>query len=202
MTWTLVLGFLKTVAGNKYAQLVLVGLVLAGGGYFVGRYAQPAKTITKEKTVTVEKERVVFQDRIVIKEVKVKDKKQNRHVETITEKKPDGTVITKTVSDTKTDTKTNTNTDTTEDKTKTVERVVEKVVEKTKVVEAKKNDWIIHGGVGVSIPTLMGSDQQGIPGLKGAVIQLGIDRRVVGPFYLGLFGDSQGVAGLRLSGVF
>jgi len=203
MIWILIGRGLKKVFGNRYVQLILVAVALGGGGYAFGRYEQPAKIVTTEKLVTVVQEKIVYQDRVVIKEVKVKDKDTDKHTETTTTKKPDGTVVTTTKTDTHVDEHTDTKKDTTEEKTKVVEKVVEKTVEKTKLVESKKMDWIVHGGLGVSVPVLLGQGtQQGVPGLKGAVIQVGVDRRVVGPFYIGVFGDTQGVAGLRLAGAF
>lgn len=206
MTWLIIGKFLRTVFGNRYVQLVLVALALGGGGYALGRYAQPAKVITTEKVVTVVQEKVVYQDRVVIKEVKVKDKdkEKEKHTTTTTTKTPDGTVVTKTETSTKTKEKENekTNTDTQKEKVVTVEKVVEKVVEKEKLVESKKLDWIVHAGAGVSIPTLLGAEQQGVPGLRGFVIDAGVDRRVVGPFYIGVQSNTEGVVGIRLSGAF
>jgi hypothetical protein len=202
MTWLLVLDVLKKILGNRYVQLALVAIALFGGGYATGRFAQPAKVITTEKVVTQIQDHIVYQDRVVTKIVYVKEKKQQQHTETVTEKKPDGTVVTKTETDIKTDTNTNVNTDKDQTKTGADTKTTVTTDEKKTVTIRQPLDWRVAGGVGVSIPVFLGAKQLGIPGLNAAVIQLEIDRRIIGPFFLGLFANSQGTLGLNLSGVF
>ncbi len=190
---------------NRWLQLGLVALVAFAAGSATGFFGKPAeireveKVVYKDKLVYVEKTLTQDEiDRLVNEALKKKTKK----TWTVT-KKPDGTTV-------------STGTETTESEktkivkeveTKTVyvdkyiDRVVEKVVEKEKIVKNQPG-WIVSAGVGVSIPSLMGKPEQGIPGLKGAVIQAEVGRRVVGPFYLGVFGNTQGTVGLNLSGTF
>ena len=192
---TIILAFLKKAVSNRYVQLVLVAVLLAGGGYAFGRYGQPAKVVEKEKIV----EKIVYQDKIVEKIVKVMVQDKNKHTETTTHKFPDGTVVTKTTTDTKTDTKTNTDID------KTEEKVVykDRIVEKEKIVEAAKPGWRVGAGIGLSIPsTFLGEPQIGVPGLRGAVVEVGVDRRVFGPLWAGLHANTQGTVTLGLSGEF
>lgn len=192
---TIVLAFLKKAISNRYVQLVLVAILLAGGGYAFGRYGQPAKIIEKEKIV----EKIVYQDKIVEKIVKVMVQDKNRHTETTTTKSPDGTTVTKIITDTKTDTKTDTSDN------KTEEKVVykDRIVEKEKIVEASKPGWRVGAGIGLSIPsTFLGEPQIGVPGLRGAVVEIGVDRRVIGPLWVGLHGNTQGTVTLGLSGEF
>lgn len=193
---------LKAFFGNRWVQLIGVALLLFAMGYGTGRFATPDKVV--EKVVYKDKvvEKIVYQDKVVTKYVKVKDSTKATHTETTTEKKPDGTVVTKTTTDTKVDTKTDTKVDKDEEKVVYKDRVVEKIVEKEKIVEAKKINWLIQAGAGVSIPTLLGKQQYGIPGLRGAVIQAGVSRRVIGPLFIGVTGDSQGTVGLQLTGAF
>lgn len=193
---------IKNFFKNRWVQLVAVALFLFAAGYGAGRFGQPARVVEKEKVVEKLVDKIVYQDRVVEKIVYVKVEAKHRRTETRTETKPDGTKVETKVTDTKTDTKVDTEKNKTEEKVVYRDRVVEKIVEKEKVVEAKKIDWLVHAGVGLSIPTFLGKPQFGIPGLKGAVIEAGIDRRVIGPFFLGVFGDSQGTVGLRLTGAF
>lgn len=192
----------KQIASNRWVQLTGVALLLFALGYGTGRFAQPARVV--EKTVYQDKvvEKVIYQDKVVEKVVKVYVKSKNLHTETSTEKRPDGTVVTKTTTDVKTDTKTDTTADKAAEKVVYKDRIVEKLVVKEKLVEAKKIDWLVHAGVGISVPTLLGKAQPGVPGLKGAVIEAGVDRRVIGPLFMGVFGDSQGTVGLKLTGAF
>lgn len=194
--------FFKKVFSNRWVQLVLVAIFLFAAGYGTGRFAQPAKVVEKEKIVEKVVDKIVYQDRVVEKIVYVQVKQVDRKTKTVVEKRPDGSSTTTT----ETDTKSKTDTEASAEKVKEVivyrDRVETKVVEKEKLVEAKKIDWLVHAGVGLSVPTFLGKQQYGIPGLRGAVIEAGIDRRVVGPFYLGVFGDSQGTVGLKLTGAF
>ncbi len=198
-----VLAFLKKAFGNRWVQLGTVGLLLLGLGYSFGRYAQPAKVIEKEKIVTQVVTKVEYQDRIVEKIVQVKEKEQARHTETTTTKKPDGTETTTTVTDTKTDTKTDTNTDKSEEKIVYKDRVVTQVVEKEKIVEGAKPSWRLGADVGLSIPsTFLGDPQIGVPGLRGAVVGIGAERRIFGPLWFALRGNTQGTVSIGLAGEF
>lgn len=195
-------GYIKKFFSNRWVQLVLVAIALFAGGYGTGRWAQPERVV--EKTVEKEKlvDKIVYQDRVVEKVVYVKVEAKHRRTETRTETKPDGTKVETKVTDVKTDTKVDVDKDKTEEKIVYRDRVVEKIVEKEKLVQAKKIDWLVHAGVGISVPTFLGKPQQGIPGMRGSVVQLGVDRRVIGPLFLGVFGDSQGTVGLRATGAF
>lgn len=193
---------MKKILSNRYVQIVLIGLLLAGGGYAFGRYAQPAKVVEKTRVETKTVTQTVYQDKIIDHIVYVKEKKEDKHTTTTTTKTPDGTVVTKTETEDKIDT--SAKIDHTKDENKVVTQIVyqDKIVEKLKLVESKKLDWRLAAGAGVSIPTFLGKQQIGIPGLSGAVIQVEVDRRIIGPVFLGLWGNSQGTTGLSLSAVF
>lgn len=187
---------------NRWVQLGLVAVFLFAAGYGTGRFGQPSRVVEKERVVEKLVDKIVYQDKVVEKVVYVKAEAKHRRTETRTETKPDGTKVEVKVTDTKTDTKTDAKLDKTEEKIVYLDRVVERVVEKEKLVESKKIDWLVHAGAGLSIPTFLGKPQVGIPGLKGAVIEAGVDRRIIGPLFLGVFGDSQGTVGLRVTGAF
>jgi hypothetical protein len=88
---------------NRYFQISVVSLLLLGAGYGIGRFAQPAKVITKVETHEV------------IKEVQVKEQKKDikKVVTVITH--PDGTKESTTTTEDKTITDTNTKIDATKD---------------------------------------------------------------------------------------
>lgn len=86
---------------NKYFQIGALSLLLLGGGYGIGRYAQPAKVVTKTEI------------KEVIKEVKVVEQHNNVVTVTHTVTKPDGTTTTDSTTHDGTVTNTNTHTDTT-----------------------------------------------------------------------------------------
>jgi hypothetical protein len=189
---------------SKYKKIIVpvLGVALFVGGYFAGRVGNPEKIVIRDRIEEVIVEKVVWKENVVERRIYVEAKREKTRKETTTTKAPDGTETTKTVEETQTDTDKNENNEKVVEKIVEKEVVVERVVEKEKLVFGKNGDWRVAAGLGVSIPTLLGKPEMGIPGLQGAVIQLEIDRRVVGHFYMGLFGNSQGAAGLTISGVF
>lgn len=196
-------GFLKNLWQNHKKTIIAIAAVLLALilGYGGGRYAQPAKVVEKEKIVTQIQEKLVYQDRVVVQKVLVEVEKKHEHVETTTTKKPDGEVVTTTKTDTNTDETTKENETKTEEKVVYKDRIVQQVVEKEKLV-LRQPDWRIAAGVGVSIPHYLGQQDVGVPIPYGLVIQAEADRRIIGPVWLGVFGNTQGTAGLMLSAVF
>lgn len=186
---------------RKWLLGILAVLLAMLGSFMVGRYtkAPEVKTITKTDTKVVTQ--VQYQDRIVEKKVYVQVEKKREHVETTTTKQPDGTTVTKTTDDTSTDDTQTDNVDKNAEHQQQTAQTVTQTVTVEKLV-TKMPDWRVAGGVGISIPYYLGSPAVGVQALKGFVIQAEIDRRVVGPFYLGLFGNTQGTVGLNLSGGF
>jgi hypothetical protein len=186
---------------NRKFILPVLGLLLFISGGAVGRFGTPDKVVYKDKIVEKIVEKIVVQEHIVEKKVYIQAKKEKTRKETTTTKTPDGTETTKTVEETHTDTDTKANEEKVTEKIVYEEKIVERVVEKEKLI-LKQSDWRIAAGAGVSIPNFLGKEELGVPGLRGAVIQLELDRRVVGPFHMGVFGNTQGVVGLTISGQF
>ncbi len=189
-------------ADNKHLWvLVLLAVALFGGGMATGRYMLPPQTIVTEKIHEVTKIQVVEKIKTEIQIVKVHDAQtqQKIHRTVVESKKPDGEATKTTTEDINVDSVVHDNTHDTE--IKYVDRVVEKwqerIVEKEKRVLSQP-DWSVYAGVGVDIPYYLGQGQHGIPGLQGFVVQAGIDRRILGPFWLGIFGNTEGVAGVNL----
>lgn len=84
---------------NKYFQIGAIALLLLGVGYGVGRYAQPAKVVTKTEI------------KEVIKEVKAVEQHNNIVTVTHTVTAPNGTTTTDTTTHDATTIDTNTHTD-------------------------------------------------------------------------------------------
>lgn len=196
-----------------WGTAILCLLLGFAGGFGSGRYALPAQTIVTERVKEVEKQVVVTQTETKVKtEVKVvyvKDKsvqKDEHKVVTVIED-PNGKKTTTIVSDdrSKIDTQVKTGTDATSDvASNTSKKEVDQKTSESEKKAVTKNQvgWTVRAGVGVSIPTLLGEKAVGVPGLRGFVVEAGVSRKVIGPFYMGLFGNTQGTLGLDLSGQF
>ncbi len=185
------LQFLKT----HYKKVLFVVLPVAA--FVAGRYFVPVpeRVVTQERIV----ERVVIKE--VIKEVekivRVKDTtdKTKIHTETTKTTNPDGTVIEKTVTDTGVDKTEH------EKEEKIVIKEVIKEVFKDRIVEKivtvdNRRDWRAGVLVGIS-PNLLPA-----PSVNSILVGGEIDRRIVGPFSVGVWGmgstTGQGMGGLSL----
>jgi hypothetical protein len=200
----------QLLGDNKHwLSLILIAVALFGGGMAVGRYTLPAKVVTTEKVHEVVKDRIVevVKTEVRVVEVKIHDSKQAEKVHRVTVEgiDPPGCKSKTVTEDINIDTVVHDNTNTNSTEIKYVDRVVEKwqdrIVEKTKTVLNQPN-WRVAAGAGVAIPYFLGQGSPGVPGLQGAVINVEADRRIIGPFWLGIHGNTQGVVGLNLSGVF
>lgn len=198
----------KNFYGENKSKLwmVLGALLIFGLGYGSGRYVQPEKIVEREKIKEVEKEVIVEKivTKIEIQKVYVEKKNEKVHrVVTETENK-DGSKTKTTTEDSDTNTDVDSKESTTQVKyvDRIVEKVVEKIVEKEKIVTGKKPNWHIGANVGLAIPRFLGQGEYGIPGLEGAVIGVTASRRIIGPVFLDLHGNSQGTVGLGLTGEF
>lgn len=186
---------------KKYWWVGLIILLLMVGSSVSTWFAKPAEVKEVEKIVY--KDKIVVQEKIVKEYVKVIDEealKRLRRTVVIIEK-PDGTKISKEKfeSDEATKTKTDEKAKEVVEKIVYVDREVIKTVEKTVKVQP---NWNIGAGVGVNALTLLGKGELGVPGLKGAVVQVEAGRRLVGPIWLNVFANTQGTAGIGLNGTF
>lgn len=189
----------KTFA-SSHKRLVaeIVGaLLLLLLGIGIGHF----KPVVQTKTVTVTKTevqtKVEYKDRVQVQKVYVQSEKKHEHTETTTVKKPDGTVETKIVQDENTTEDTHVNTTKDEHQESTSTQTVKQDVTQKTLTLAQPN-WSVYAGAGIDVTTFLGQSQNGIPGMKGFVIQAGVDRRIAGPVWMGLFGNTEGVAGLNV----
>lgn len=168
----------------KHWRIFAVVILLAGA-FIGGRYTAQGRVQYVEKEKIVEKQIIVagkdtrtieYRDRIITR---------------VVVKKPDGTVTETTVD------KDAGHSDKNEHETKTV--TIEKIVEREKIVKVGPPDWRVGILVGATatkwdkLPTL------GTPYLA---VGVEVDRRIIGPFSLGVWGLSSGAAGVAISGEF
>lgn len=184
--------------------LIVVAVFLLGLG--TGKYLTPSKIVYQDKIQVVEKQVVVekVKTEVQVQKVYVENKNEKVH-RTITEtKKPDGTTETVTNEDVNTDTTTKdtTNTNKTETDDKTVEKDTDKKEDKSKLVVNAKPSWRIGADVGVNIPYYLGKSEVGVPNMKGTVVGLRVDRRILGPVFMDIWGNTQGSLGVGVSAEF
>lgn len=192
----------STLSPNSVKQvqlkwLVIGGIVLFVGGLAVGRFGTPAKVETKTVTQVVEKEKIV--EKIVyVKDTSEQDKtndnkKQQIHI--IEKTLPDGTKTKETFilnEDTKyVEVDKSSHEDTTTDKVVDKEKDTKTTTDtKTQTAVA---DWRISGMAGVNYGSV--ADMK----LKDAMIYGGVvEKRILGPIYMGGFGTTSKEVGLTL----
>lgn len=189
--------------------LVLVGAVLASGGFVAGRYLTPAKVVVTEKTVVqvVEKQVIVEQVKTVVQIVRVTDTIKNIATDTHFEKKPDGTVTIDTHTKDQSQEKTGTSTNASQDANKATTTEKKETVEQSKTTTTTvQPQWSLSLQPGFDIAGALGhGDPYSIfPGavnglsLKHVVLGLSIDHRLIGPLHTGVWVNSAGAGGLLL----
>lgn len=182
-------------------RCALLCLLVFGLGYGTSFYAHPAKVVEKEKIVTQVQTKVEYKDRVVTQKVYVQAEKKKTHSTTTTVKNKDGSSTTTTTTDTSTDETASNHQTTDEQKQQVVTKVETQIVEKEKLV-LREPDWRVYAGVGYQFATLGGAPQTGISGMNGVVVQVGADRRIVGPVFVGLSLNTQYTAFVNLSAAF
>lgn len=153
---------------TKYKVLIVLGIFIAG--LAIGRFTLPAKVQVKIQEKIVEK--------VVTKEVEKKNRedRKNKVVVIVETKLPDGTVR----KETKIVDRGVVELDYSRNKDSQTETETEKTEEKT--VTYAKNDWALSILGGAHI----GSGLSDLSPAYGGHVQ----RRILGPFYLGAFGLS------------
>jgi len=163
-------------------------------------------------------EKIVYQDKIKIVEVVkwqtltkteekivyVKNEARDKHRETTKVISPDGTITIKKTEDDKTKlTSSNTSEKIVEiEKVVYKDRVVEgetKLIKETKV-EVRQPEWMLYGMVGTRPLDMTLSSTP--PYISPLVIGVGVDKRIVGPFWLGIMGTSDWAFFLKATGEF
>lgn len=196
---------------NHFVTYIILAVLLTAGGYAAGRWAQPAKVVVTEKlhVETVEKQVVVVQKETQVQVVRVTDTIRDQSTDTHTEKRPDGTVVTdthvRTAAETKTDTDTNKDTKLATAKTLDLHQTTDQ--SKTTVTLTHDNPtWAfslmpgfdVAGALGHGSPySLFPNSLDGVP-LQHFVLGVGVDRRLLGPLYTGVWANSAGMAGITL----
>ncbi len=172
-----------TVVGKyKWLFAVLGFLAAVAGSFLLGRYTGPTKTVIKVETQIVEKEVIKVETQYVDKIVYVKTEARDVHTQVVVVKQPDGTETTTTVVDDKTKTnEASTQQTTMASSTQVIDdKSTTEVTSKT--IESVRPDWhmALRVGGGLTLPLQ--------PLLSAG---LSAERRIVGPFWVGLWADVQ-----------
>jgi hypothetical protein len=167
---------------KRGTAIFVVGLGL--GALLTSSFLKPPVQVEYRERVKVE-EKIVekWRDRIV--EVKVKDTKTKVVTKIVEVEKPGGEKVKTTEVVETADTNEKSNTDTTHEG----ERVVEKLVYRDVFIEQKPvlQNWLVTGTIGLDPAPIYGGMVQ---------------RRIIGPFFLGLWGNTAPSAGLSITGEF
>lgn len=167
-------------------------IVILGIGYFAGWATKPNNVRIEEKLKVVEVTKEVVVEKEVVKLVKDTNIKEKYHRESLETKLPDGTYTKKETEDRNIDTVVKE----TEEKVRVVEVTKEVVVEKEveRIVEAQKAQWRASPLIGTNVAFLPK------PNIGGFVWGAEVERRILGPFWLGVWGLSSGQVGVKVSG--
>lgn len=146
------------------------GVIIFVVGAAAGRYTLPAKVETKIVTQTVTQTVTKADDKTDVNDHK------NEHKDETIEIKPDGTKVIHVVTDDK-----GVETTKTDDKTDTTTKTDTKTTS-DKIVENSKMDWILGFDVAKDVQNP----------LTGIYYGGSVDRRIIGPIYLGIDARSNG----------
>jgi hypothetical protein len=191
--------FFKVIS-NKYVKMVLVGVAIAVVFFLVGRDSvhPTVKTEVVTKTEVQYQDKIQYQDRIVTKTVYVKVAEKKTHKEEHIITHPDGSKEVVKTTDTDTTTKTSNNTNTTNDqKNNTTVTDNTKADSETKtVVDVPKADWHVSVLAGSDLNTFHVTPLA--PYVSPILIGVSVERRVIGPFYMGTWAISNRTGGISL----
>jgi hypothetical protein len=203
--FTGVLTSVKNIDWKSFLRGPLFVVAVATLAFLGGRYTTPEKTkvVTIEKTVEVHHEQTQTTKQIDVDELlkKVRDKTQivNRDVVRIVTIKPDGTRIEQETDRSKIDSVQHsvTNSETKTSELTEIKKILDtyKSEEKSKtVVIEKSSNWRIGITGGYS------RDSSGaITGVPGLLVGGFVERKLLGPINLGVWGNTQPGIGLQLS---
>jgi hypothetical protein len=171
-------------------------LFFAAGGLF-GRFVLPERVVEKEKEVKVQVESEEAKEKIRELTAEVEHYRSNVHREETEVTHPDGTIERK-----KTET-------IVVEKTKEVEviKLVDREVkvevvkyverEKEKTVETAKPQWRVGLLVGTDLTKL--SVQPTAPWINPLLVGGHVERRIIGPVFVGVWGLSSGAGGISVA---
>ena len=194
---------------KKQGVWLVVLVVLVGAAFIVGRYTVKADVIVTEKVVVQTKTEVqiVEVEKKIIERVVDSQYSKNVHKERTEESRPDGTKLVKEVTDIGVEKTIKDVRVEFVDRTTTVEKTVEveKIVEKEKIVKGHQPDWTVSVKLGTEF--LHMKVEPTAPWLNPLIIGVGVDRRILGPFKMGLWADTDAKfsrlgGGLSVSGEF
>jgi hypothetical protein len=182
---------------KKVCLVTLAALVLAGGGYATGRYVAPDKVVTKEKVVTQIQEKVVVQTKTEVQVVHDVAIQKDVHIVRVETKAKDGTTTVTTTEDDKSKTQAQTKANATNATQQVVTKIVYQDREVTKTVERLRPQWSVSLQPGFSLGTSQYNLLSALP-VTHVMANVVVERRILGPVFMGVWGSSHADAGLSL----
>jgi hypothetical protein len=193
---------------KERAILAAVAAVLLAGGYAIGRYEAPQKTVVTEKVHEVQTEKVfsVVDTDTILNALKTLNTQKDVHtVRVLTKNEKTGVVTVTTTTDDKSKSE---STSQIQDKTKseekkTEDRVVYRDREVTKTIERAKPQWSLAVMPGFEFAPAFGMGAQPfnllspLP-LKHVMANVLVERRLAGPLFIGAWASTHLDGGLSL----
>lgn len=184
MNDTSTIGGAPSPSGISLKNAIIGGFIILVIGAAVGRFSLPAKVVTKTETKTVTQTVTKVVTKTVYQKAVVDDK--NKVTTITTTVSPNGTKTTTTTITDKSIISSNTD-KTAQSNSNTASNSSSDTVS-TKTTTYSKNDWLVSGIAASRIPLSSG----GSPIEYGAAV----NRRILGPIYVGGFGLSGGTYGV------
>jgi hypothetical protein len=164
---------------KQNSKHIVIVIILLAASFMVGRYTTPTKTKTVVEEKVVEKE--------VVKFVEVQAKTEKKDVETVVIEiiSPDGTIrketkiVDKTVLEEQKKIDLNKQTDQT------------RISKREETTESSSSEWMV---------SLMVSAKEN--NISEQNFGVHVQRRIIGPFYLGVYGEQNKGVGLSIGGTF
>jgi len=181
--------------GKLTGGVVLAVVAALALGFALGRYNRVTQVQETFQTKEVQQQVVKTVYQTVEKVVYVQVKQQDVHREVVEEKKPDGTVVTKTVEDIHEHEQTQeVATRETQASTQSTEKDV-KETDSKKTVDGRAQ-WHLSVQAGVGITDIKALKLGNLP--VGLTFGGQLERRVVGPLWMGIWGSTAKAGGLSL----
>lgn len=182
---------------QKFGPIALLIALLFGGGYATGRFTAPQKVVTQIKTVTQTQDKIVYQTQTQIQVVHDVDVQHDIQIKTVTVEAKDGTKTTTTTEADHSKSEAQVKAAETEATQKAETKTVYQTQTITKTVEREKPQWSLALQPGFSLGTSQYNLLSAIP-VPRLMANVVVERRILGPVFVGVWASTKLDGGLSL----